>query len=263
MRPAGLLIDQVCEQFCTYVPPSRWEKIISHICMEETSKKKKKSGWVLSLSCTIRQNPWSVGMGIFSCPPYFSQNSTVRSEKSQGHQCGITQYMTRGVHNVLASGSAFQVIILYSNICSKAADSARFSLLYAGLYPCWNNLFGTQMDHIYIKKPVGKKKETRGFCFCFFSPWTLPASHSRQSFVYSSLASCLLFVVLRGPVPGVPVTWMGPGFARVLAGPGLRFAVGNIPIPMDFAVAIRYEAQVPFTPLPRWWFRADWNTFSS
>ncbi|TKC35705.1 hypothetical protein EI555_014030, partial [Monodon monoceros] len=58
-------------------------------------------------------------------------------------------------------------------------------------------------------------------------------------------------VVLRGLVPGVPVTWMGPGFARVLAGPGLRFAVGNIPIPMDFAVAIRYEAQLPFTPLPR------------
>ena len=105
----------------------------------------------------------NVVMGIFSCPPYFSQNSTVRSEKSQGHQCGITQYMTRGVHNVLASDSAFQVITLYSNICSKAADSACFSPLYSGLYPGWNNLFRTQMDHIHIKKPMG-------FVFVFFPP---------------------------------------------------------------------------------------------
>ncbi|XP_057586299.1 laminin subunit beta-4 isoform X2 [Hippopotamus amphibius kiboko] len=49
--------------------------------------------------------------------------------------------------------------------------------------------------------------------------------------------------VLREPVPGMPVTWTGPGFARVLPGAGLRFAVGNIPAPMDFAIAIRYETQ--------------------
>uniref|UniRef100_A0A2K6GEB6 Laminin subunit beta 4 n=1 Tax=Propithecus coquereli TaxID=379532 RepID=A0A2K6GEB6_PROCO len=49
--------------------------------------------------------------------------------------------------------------------------------------------------------------------------------------------------VLREPIPGNPVTWTGPGFARVLPGAGLRFAVSNIPFPMDFTVAIRYEAQ--------------------
>lgn len=78
--------------------------------------------------------------------------------------------MTRGVHNVLASDSAFQVIILYSNVCSKAADSAHFSPLYAGLYPGWNNLFGTQMDHIHIKKPVGKKKRNPWVLFLLFFP---------------------------------------------------------------------------------------------
>ncbi|XP_070280772.1 laminin subunit beta-4 [Myotis yumanensis] len=50
-------------------------------------------------------------------------------------------------------------------------------------------------------------------------------------------------VVFREPVPGMPVTWTGPGFARVLPGAGLRFAVNNIPSPMDFTVAIRYETQ--------------------
>uniref|UniRef100_A0AC11BPP5 Uncharacterized protein n=1 Tax=Ovis aries TaxID=9940 RepID=A0AC11BPP5_SHEEP len=50
-------------------------------------------------------------------------------------------------------------------------------------------------------------------------------------------------IFLREPVPGMPVTWTGPGFARVLPGDGLRFAVGNIPVPMDFTVAIRYETQ--------------------
>lgn len=44
----------------------------------------------------------------------------------------------------------------------------------------------------------------------------------------------------------MPVTWTGPGFARVLPGAGLRFAVGNIPVPMDFTVAIHYESQVSF-----------------
>ncbi|EPQ02873.1 Laminin subunit beta-4 [Myotis brandtii] len=50
-------------------------------------------------------------------------------------------------------------------------------------------------------------------------------------------------VVFREPVPGMPVTWTGPGFARVLPGAGLRFSVNNIPSPMDFTVAIRYETQ--------------------
>uniref|UniRef100_A0A4W2H9E6 Laminin subunit beta 4 n=1 Tax=Bos indicus x Bos taurus TaxID=30522 RepID=A0A4W2H9E6_BOBOX len=50
-------------------------------------------------------------------------------------------------------------------------------------------------------------------------------------------------IFLREPVPGMPVTWTGAGVARVLPGAGLRFAVGNVPVPMDFTVAIRYETQ--------------------
>lgn len=53
-------------------------------------------------------------------------------------------------------------------------------------------------------------------------------------------------IFLREPVPGIPVSWTGAGVARVLPGAGLRFAVGNIPVPMDFTVAIRYETQVSF-----------------
>lgn len=51
-------------------------------------------------------------------------------------------------------------------------------------------------------------------------------------------------VVFREAVPGTPPAWTGPGFARVLPGAGLRFTVGRIASPMDFAVAIRYETQV-------------------
>uniref|UniRef100_A0A8C3WP70 Laminin subunit beta 4 n=1 Tax=Catagonus wagneri TaxID=51154 RepID=A0A8C3WP70_9CETA len=50
-------------------------------------------------------------------------------------------------------------------------------------------------------------------------------------------------LVLREPVPGTPVTWTGPGFARVLQGAGLRFTVKNIPFLMDFRVAVHYETQ--------------------
>ncbi|XP_035110000.1 laminin subunit beta-4 [Callithrix jacchus] len=50
-------------------------------------------------------------------------------------------------------------------------------------------------------------------------------------------------IVLGETVPGNPVTWTGPGFARVLPGAGLRFAVNNIPFPMDFTIAISYRTQ--------------------
>ncbi|KAI5194349.1 Laminin Subunit Beta-4 [Manis pentadactyla] len=50
-------------------------------------------------------------------------------------------------------------------------------------------------------------------------------------------------IVFPELLPGTPVTWTGPGFAKVPPGAGLRFAVNNIPFPMDFAIAIRYEIQ--------------------
>ncbi|KAK2499442.1 hypothetical protein MC885_018429, partial [Smutsia gigantea] len=50
-------------------------------------------------------------------------------------------------------------------------------------------------------------------------------------------------IVFPELAPGTPVTWTGPGFAKVPPGAGLRFAVDNIPFPMDFAIAIRYEIQ--------------------
>nr|XP_004652732.2 laminin subunit beta-4 [Jaculus jaculus] len=50
-------------------------------------------------------------------------------------------------------------------------------------------------------------------------------------------------VVFREPVPGSPVTWTGPGFARVLPGAGLRFTVNHIALPGDFTIAVHYEAQ--------------------
>ncbi|XP_025931830.1 laminin subunit beta-4 [Apteryx rowi] len=50
-------------------------------------------------------------------------------------------------------------------------------------------------------------------------------------------------VVFRQPSPGRPVTWTGPGFARVPGGAGLRFTINNIPFAMDFDVIIRYEPE--------------------
>ncbi|XP_042540732.1 laminin subunit beta-4 [Dipodomys spectabilis] len=50
-------------------------------------------------------------------------------------------------------------------------------------------------------------------------------------------------IVLPELEAGSPVTWTGPGFARVLPGAGLRFAVNNIPFPMDFTIVVHYETQ--------------------
>uniref|UniRef100_A0A8C3F1M8 Laminin subunit beta-2 n=1 Tax=Chrysemys picta bellii TaxID=8478 RepID=A0A8C3F1M8_CHRPI len=52
-----------------------------------------------------------------------------------------------------------------------------------------------------------------------------------------------LDIVFREPTPGKPVTWTGPGFARVLNGAGLRFTISNIPFAMDFDIALRYEPE--------------------
>jgi len=53
-----------------------------------------------------------------------------------------------------------------------------------------------------------------------------------------------LEVVFRQPSTGRAVTWTGPGFIRVPSGAGLRFAIDNIPLAMDFTIAIRYEPEV-------------------
>ncbi|NWX99807.1 LAMB4 protein, partial [Nothoprocta ornata] len=50
-------------------------------------------------------------------------------------------------------------------------------------------------------------------------------------------------VVFRQPSPGRPVTWTGPGFARVSRGAGLRFTINNIPFAMDFDILVRYEPE--------------------
>ncbi|XP_030044481.1 laminin subunit beta-4, partial [Microcaecilia unicolor] len=50
-------------------------------------------------------------------------------------------------------------------------------------------------------------------------------------------------LVFREPYPDKPVTWTGPGFARVLNGTDLRFTINNIPYPMDFLIALRYEPE--------------------
>ncbi|XP_064417542.1 laminin subunit beta-4 [Latimeria chalumnae] len=50
-------------------------------------------------------------------------------------------------------------------------------------------------------------------------------------------------VVFRERSTDKPTTWTGPGFARALDGAGLRFTINNIPYPMDFIIAIRYEPE--------------------
>nr|XP_033815617.1 laminin subunit beta-4 isoform X2 [Geotrypetes seraphini] len=50
-------------------------------------------------------------------------------------------------------------------------------------------------------------------------------------------------MVFREPYPNKPITWTGPGFARILNGAGLRFTINNIPYPMDFLITVRYEPQ--------------------
>lgn len=147
---------------------------------------------------------------------------------------------------MVSSDIAFKSVIPYSDICSKAADWAHYSQLYSGLYPGWNNLSVTHMDHIYIRESVG-------VFFFFFSKLFQALTAGKAMYISFWFQGSVTFgqvpavhVVFREPVPGTPVTWTGPGFARVLPGAGLRFTVSNVPFPMDFTVAIRYETQVRF-----------------
>ncbi|XP_067860924.1 laminin subunit beta-4 [Heptranchias perlo] len=50
-------------------------------------------------------------------------------------------------------------------------------------------------------------------------------------------------IVSRQSAPDRPVTWTGLGFARVPHGKGLQFIIDNIPYPVDFTAAIRYESE--------------------
>uniref|UniRef100_A0A8D2JSJ1 Laminin subunit beta-1 n=1 Tax=Sciurus vulgaris TaxID=55149 RepID=A0A8D2JSJ1_SCIVU len=84
----------------------------------------------------------------------------------------------------------------------------------------------------------------------FFAPLNFYLYEAEEATPLQGLAPLVTFgqvpavhVVFRELVPGNLVTWTGPGFARVLPGAGLRFAVNNIPFPMDFTIAVRYETQ--------------------
>ncbi|XP_055974528.1 laminin subunit beta-4 [Sorex fumeus] len=86
----------------------------------------------------------------------------------------------------------------------------------------------------------------------FFAPLTFYLYEAEEAMPLQQLAPLdsvaseqvsAVHVIFREPIPGTPVTWTGPGFAKVLPGTGLRFVINNIPFPMDFAIAIRYEAQ--------------------
>ncbi|XP_072529806.1 laminin subunit beta-4 [Salminus brasiliensis] len=50
-------------------------------------------------------------------------------------------------------------------------------------------------------------------------------------------------IIFRPHTSDVPVTWTGPGFVRVQDGAGLRFAVTNIPLNLNYHLVIRYEAE--------------------
>lgn len=69
-RPAGLLTSQAWAVLCSCAS-SRWEKIISHICMKEISRKNK-AIWFHHCHAQLGKIH-EVGMGIVSFPSYLAR----------------------------------------------------------------------------------------------------------------------------------------------------------------------------------------------
>ncbi|KAM6151998.1 LOW QUALITY PROTEIN: laminin subunit beta-4 [Erethizon dorsatum] len=83
------------------------------------------------------------------------------------------------------------------------------------------NVFGVLANLAEEKSELERKRSGKIFTFLLVTFDQTPPVH-----------------IVFEPVPGNLVTWTGPGFAKVLPGASLRFAVDNIPFPTDFTVAV-------------------------
>ncbi|XP_018108129.1 laminin subunit beta-4 isoform X2 [Xenopus laevis] len=121
-------------------------------------------------------------------------------------------------------------------------------------YEAENALLLTKPENIVNVTPMPKCKdyfEKQGIEFRFENGRIILTNMTKQSLterthikeIFPFSTNGFAEVVLRQPTTGSDITWTGPGFVRVLSGTGLRFTVNNIPYPMEFVIAIRYEPE--------------------
>ncbi|KAG8439906.1 hypothetical protein GDO86_005899 [Hymenochirus boettgeri] len=180
---------------------------------------------------------WGLGNNVHSCKPC---------------NCDIG-----GARSGLCSQSNGQCDCL-SNIVSRQCNQPKPGYYFIPLdyyfYEAENAQILTKPENIVYPTSLPKCKDyflKQGIEFRYENGKIILANMTKQSLrerapiqeIFPFASNGIVEVVLRHPSPGNPVTWTGPGFARVLNGAGLRFSVTNIPYPMDFRIAIRYEPE--------------------
>ncbi|XP_040199485.1 laminin subunit beta-4-like isoform X1 [Rana temporaria] len=173
------------------------------------------------------------------------------------HPCSACSCDIGGAHSVVCSQSTGQCDCLPNIVglqCKQPADGYYFIPLDYYIYEAEKAQALSGSATIINPTPVPKCQDyfiKQGIDFRFENDRIILKSMPKRSVrrrrqaqeVVPFGTEGVVELVLRQPTPGKPVTWTGPGFARVLHGAGLRFTVNNIPYSMDFLIAIRYEPE--------------------
>ncbi|XP_068129732.1 laminin subunit beta-4 [Hyperolius riggenbachi] len=173
------------------------------------------------------------------------------------HACSACDCDIGGAHSSECSQSTGQCNCLPNIVgrqCNKPADGYYFVSIDYYIYEAESAQALSGSATIVDPTPMPKCKDyfmKQGIDFRFENNRIILKSMPKRSIrgrrqaqeIIPFGTAGVVELVLREPTPGKPVTWTGPGFARVSNGAGLRFTVNNIPYSMDFIIAIRYEPE--------------------
>ncbi|XP_069765550.1 laminin subunit beta-4 [Narcine bancroftii] len=181
------------------------------------------------------QNYWGLGSSIHGCSPCDCDIGGAYDNicSLQDGQCRCLPNIISRQCNEPAPGYFFPPLDYYlyeAELAQQLGNSASFLVKPTSLPTCDEYL---RQQGYNFRMDQGRLILQR-----------IPKHHSQRQMKRQTMnPDSQVQIVSREATPDRPATWTNLGFARVPQGMGLQFIIDNIPYPMDYTAAIRYETE--------------------